>query len=192
MLLTTGTASDGRPWTLALGGPHKEVCFSMALDERVSGGGCAGRVDGLPVSLDERYVPLTFDDSRMRSFIWGRVPPGIRDVEVEGSRGRSYGRQPVVVVGNQDDGFYAHELGRDSSPVAVVGVRPDGTTVRYEVPRRQQPKPIVPTVWNATTAASVVGSVVAAGLLLAALAVWASRRSRRRRDGPSGGSEASR
>lgn len=83
---------------------------------------------------EERYRPLRLEDNRMPLHVFGRVPPGIAEVEVELGGGTATGRGPVLQGGQAGggDGFYVVELDRE--PVAVVGLRADGSTLRYEIP----------------------------------------------------------
>lgn len=134
-VVATGTTSNGVPWTLHIGGPSNELCLSLEFDDRITGGTCAGRPFGQPIVPDERYRPLRMKDVRVPLYVFGRLPGDIVEIEVELGAGAATGRRPVLRGGQvaDDDGFYAVELDRD--PVAVIGIRADGTTVRYEVPQ---------------------------------------------------------
>ena len=126
----SGTASDGRRWTLSIGGPSNELCLQVFLDERHAPGTCAGRPGGSAVPAEERYRPLRFQDLRLPQFVFGRMPADVAEVEVELRSSRT--RRVAVIAGEGGgDGFYAVELEREDEPRAVIGVRRDGTTLRH-------------------------------------------------------------
>ncbi len=128
-VLGTGTAKDGRRWTLSIGGPSNELCFHFNLDEGSSGGTCAGKPGGDPLRANERYRPLLFEDRRFPAFVFGLVPAGVAEVEPELVTGTINTRTRVLT--GASDGSYAIELDRPEIITAVIGYRTDGTTLRY-------------------------------------------------------------
>lgn len=130
-VLGTGTAKDGRRWTLSIGGPSNELCFHFNLGEGGSGGTCASKLGDGPVPADERYRPLLFEDRRLPAFVFGLVPAGVAEVEPESVTGTTNTRTRVLT--GASDGSYAIELDRPEMITAVIGYRTDGTTLRYAV-----------------------------------------------------------
>jgi hypothetical protein len=128
--ISSGRTSDGRTWSLSIGGPSNDVCLFVDLGSRTGTGSCAGAPFGAPAP--DPYQPLVENDSRIIPMVFGRVAPDVVSVEVVLATGQPVGSVPVI-EGNGGP-FYAVEVPRPNRPVAVVGHRSDGTTVRYNVP----------------------------------------------------------
>lgn len=127
-----GATSNGRPWTLSIGGPSNELCLQFHFDDRNNtGGSCAGQPFGLPVPAEERYRPLLVQDSRVPAHVFGRVAPGVVQVEVVLASGKGTSPQPVIPGESSGDGFYAVELAGRDEPRTVIAIRSDGTTTRH-------------------------------------------------------------
>lgn len=128
--IATGNTSDGRAWSLFIGGPSADLCLGV----EVGGGGsrvqtdtCAGGPGAAPAS--DPYRPLLSADSRTPPFVFGRVPADVVAIEVIRSAEPALGPVPSTRV--SDAAFYAVELPDRDQPVAVIGHRKDGTSVRY-------------------------------------------------------------
>lgn len=129
--ITSGRTSDGRTWSLFIGGPSNDLCLGVDLGD---GSGaqtstCAGSPFGAP-ALDP-YQPHFHNDLRVIPTVFGRVAPDIVGVEVVRATGQPVG--PVPVIHARGGPFYVVELPGSARPVAVIGHRADGTTVRYSV-----------------------------------------------------------
>ncbi|HEX2047202.1 MAG TPA: hypothetical protein VHF27_05525 [Acidimicrobiales bacterium] len=118
--LAAGTANDGRAWELFLAGPSGDLCVG------VDGTGvCAGEPFGSPP-----YRPAQFDDGRAPALVFGRLEAGVAQVSVVLGTGETAGPEPVI--GADGGPYYVVELPDRTPPVAVVGHRPDGSTVRHD------------------------------------------------------------
>jgi len=128
--IATGNTSDGRPWSLFIGGPSADLCLGVELGEggsRVRTDTCAGAAGGAPAP--DPYRPRLSVDSRTPLFVFGRVPADVVEVEIIRAPEPALGPAPSTRV--SDGAFYAVELPNREKPVAVVGHRTDGTSVRY-------------------------------------------------------------
>jgi hypothetical protein len=133
--IVEGTTTDGRAWVLHVGGPSNDLCFSVDASTDIGIGGmtgvCGGRPRGGPVPPEERHRPLIGGDLRTPPFVFGRMPDGVVAVEVVLEEGAPPARQ---LVHRSDEGpVYVVELQPGTNPVGVVGVRADGTSVRFDV-----------------------------------------------------------
>jgi hypothetical protein len=129
--IATGTSSDGRSWSLSIGGPSNDLCFGVELAQGSSSHptSCAGSPGGFPPT--DPYRPLFHNELRTPPFVFGRMPSGTVAIEVVASVSVA-GRVPVIDgVGGP---FYAVELPDRTKPEAVIGYRADGTSERYAVP----------------------------------------------------------
>lgn len=129
--ITMGTTRDGRAWSLLLGGPSGDLCFSMELahGSATRTGACAGNPGGRPTT--NPYRPLFHNEARTPSFVFGRMPPDTVAIEVVASvpvGGR------VAVTQGPGGPFYVVELLDPAKPEAVIGYRADGTSERYSLP----------------------------------------------------------
>ncbi len=118
--VAAGTADDGRAWELFLGGPSNDLCLGFE-----GTGVCAGEPFGTPP-----YQPVPFGELGSPAFVFGRVAPGVTHVSVVLGTGATLGREPVIEATGGP--FYVVELADHTPPGAVVGHRPDGSTVRYD------------------------------------------------------------
>jgi hypothetical protein len=126
----TGIASDGSVWALYAVGQARELCFEIDIGAR--GELMSTCPDGSPATPQEDPVrPLVFADPRTPTFVYGRMPADVGEAEVVVNGGRTLHRQrlPPTPVGR----CYVLEAPDDRSPVAVIGYRADGTTVRYGI-----------------------------------------------------------
>lgn len=132
--LGQGTAANGAAWTLALGEPSAGLCLTV---EAGAGGNGRSVCAALPaedsVASEENYLPVRHAGSGVPPFVFGRMPPGVTEVEVILADGGSLGRVPVV--SERGGVFYAVEVTGVSQPIAVFGYLVDGTSVRFELPR---------------------------------------------------------
>jgi len=130
--ITSGRTSDGRTWSLFVGGPSNDLCLGVDVGDGsgVRTDTCAGAPFGAPAP--DPYQPHFHDDSRIIPTVFGRVPPDVVSVEVLRAAGQPVG--PVPVIQAAGGPFYIVELSGSARPVAVIGHRPHGTTVRYNIP----------------------------------------------------------
>lgn len=129
-LIATGNTSDGRAWSLFLGGPSADLCLGVDVGQggsRVRTDTCAGGPGGAPAP--DPYRPLLSADSRTPPFVFGRVPVDVVAIEILRAAEPALGPVPSTRV--SAGAFYAVELPDREQPVAVVGHRKDGTSVRY-------------------------------------------------------------
>lgn len=128
-VLGTGTAKNGRRWTLSIGGPSNAICLSFDLGGGARGGSCAGKLGvGSALLAEERYRPLVYEGG-VPAFVFGLVPAGVEEVEPELVTGTANTRTRVLT--GASDGSYAIELDQPEMITAVIGYRTDGTTLRY-------------------------------------------------------------
>lgn len=118
--LAAGTATDGRGWRLFLGGPSDDLCLGVD-----GTGACAGVPFGAPADR-----PVHFDELDRPAFAFGRTEAGVTRVSVVLDDGTTLGPEPVVEATGGP--YYVVELPDDAPPVAVVGHRADGSSVRYD------------------------------------------------------------
>ena len=118
--VATGTADDGRAWELFLGGPSNDLCLGFE-----GTGVCAGEPFGAPA-----HRPVHFAELRAPAFVFGRVEADVTGVSVILGTGTTLAPQPVIEA--EGGPYYVVELPDDTPPVAVVGHRPDGSTVRHD------------------------------------------------------------
>ncbi len=116
----TGKAKDGRAWELFLAGPSNDLCLGVE-----GTGVCAGAPFGAPA-----HRPVHFADLRSPAFAFGRMEAGVTRVSVVLGTGATLGPEPVIEATGGP--YYLVELPDHSPPVAVVGHRPDGSTVRHD------------------------------------------------------------
>lgn len=130
-VITTGTAPDGRVWSLYLSGPDANLCLSVELPGvNVEPGMCASTPGGGSLGNDE-YRPLFFNDTRAPAFVFGRMPLGVEDVTVDSRSGDVVGRAPVIST--SAGLFYVVQVDDGVTPVAVLGRSAQGAPVRYEL-----------------------------------------------------------
>ena len=118
--LATGTAKDARAWQLFFNGPSNDLCLGFE-----GTGVCAGEPFGASA-----HRPVHFAELRAPAFVFGRVEAGVTGVSVVLGTGTTLGPEPVIEA--EGGPFYVVELPDHTPPVAVVGHRPDGSTVRYD------------------------------------------------------------
>lgn len=124
-----GNAADGRAWVLNVGGPSAGLCFTTDVPRATA---CQGHRPSEAIPAGERYRPVVFDDLRGPPFVFGRMPADVAAVEVILEGGEVGARQPVLP---SDDGpVYAVELDAGTTPAAVLGIRADGSSMRFDVP----------------------------------------------------------
>ncbi|MFP5378145.1 MAG: hypothetical protein ACLGIO_15365 [Acidimicrobiia bacterium] len=131
-VLATGTAADGRPWTLSIGGPSEDLCLAVELDERIAPQSCAGRPPGAPVP-EADYRPLLTGDVRVPRFVFGPLPSGTAEVVVELAPPATRRGGRVITVEGEAEPFYVVELAPGERPTAVVALGADGRTSRHPV-----------------------------------------------------------
>ncbi|HVM02179.1 MAG TPA: hypothetical protein VM263_05860 [Acidimicrobiales bacterium] len=131
-VLATGTAANGRAWTLSIGGPTGTLCLAVELDERIAPQTCAGRLPGAPVP-EADYRPLLTGDVRVPRFVFGRAPSGTAEVVVELAPPAIRRSGRVITVDGEAEPFYVVELAPGESPTAVVALGADGGTSRHPV-----------------------------------------------------------
>lgn len=132
-VLATGTAANGRAWTLSIGGPSDDLCLAVELDERITPGTCAGRPPGAAVPEEDRYRPLLTGDVRVPRFVFGRVPSGTAEVVVELAPPAIRRSGEVMTVEREAEPLYVVELAPGERPTAVVALDAGGGTTRYPV-----------------------------------------------------------
>jgi hypothetical protein len=134
-VLAQGTASDGSVWFLSLDGPTSGACLTVdaADGSGTRPGGCTPPPAGAGGTSPDAYRPLMYADDGVPPFVLGRMPAAVTEVEVILGDGGSLGRVPVVRGAGGP--FYAVEVTGGSSAIAVFGYRPDGTSVRFDLPR---------------------------------------------------------
>ncbi len=131
-VLAEGAATDGRSWVLHMGGPDNQLCFSVDLSMDASADGRTTSVCGsTPLHPDERHRPRVSGDVRTPPFVFGRMPEDVVAVEVLLEDGTRSGRH--AVHRSEEGPVYAVELPTGTAVVAVVGIRDDGTSVRFDV-----------------------------------------------------------
>ena len=128
--IATGNTSDGRAWSLFIGGPSADLCLGVEVGEagsRARTDTCAGGPGAAPAP--DPYRPRLSVDSRTPPFVFGRVPADVVAVEIIRAPEPALGPVPSIRVSG--GAFYAVELPDREKPLAVVGHRTDGTSVRY-------------------------------------------------------------
>lgn len=130
--IATGRAADGREWSLFIGGPSQDVCLELPVGDRTRSGVCGDRDPAKPLDAG-RFRPLVMRDSRTPHFVFGRVPSGTAEVVVELAPPAVLRRGDVLTVGSDAASFYVVELAAGETPLAVIALRADGATSRYEV-----------------------------------------------------------
>lgn len=135
--LAEGRSSDGRRWWLTVGGPSADLCLSAEVSptERDRSGAatavlrpttCAG--GPLAGPDPDRYRPRRHGDVRVPNLVFGRLPDDVAVVTVELGEGAA--TTPTPVLQREGGPYYVVELPPAARPVAAVGHRTDGTTVR--------------------------------------------------------------
>ena len=129
--IATGTASDGRAWSLSIGGPSNDLCFGVELAPGSASrpSSCAGNPGGLPPT--DPYRPLFHNELRTPPFVFGRMPAGTVAVELVSSVPVG-GRVPVIE--GSGGPYFVIELPDRTKPEAVIGYRADDKSERYAVP----------------------------------------------------------
>jgi hypothetical protein len=136
VVVGTGATIDGVPWRLLIGGPSGELCLEVGVDHR-TGSGCTGRPAGEPLPPEDRYVPLVFNNGTISRLVFGRAPRGITEVQLQTVRGTD--RPSPVLPGTDDAYCVLHADQGPDRPTAVIGIRPDGTTLRLPIASKVVP-----------------------------------------------------
>jgi len=130
-----GTAGNGATWILTITKPPAEVCLTIEVVDGTGGQptACSALAAAGSLPAEVAYRPQVHGDDRVPPFVFGRLPPGVTEVEVILADGGSLGRVPVARgVGGP---FYAVEVTGGSTAIAAFGYQPDGTSVRFDLPR---------------------------------------------------------
>lgn len=127
--IAEGHTRAGEKWELFLGGPSLGLCLGVTvLGEPLNRPMvCAGAPSGAP--SPDPYRPLINQDLRVTPLVAGQVETGVVSVRVVHAGGRTVA--PVPVTESTEGRFYVIEVPDRIKPVAVVGTRADGSTVRY-------------------------------------------------------------
>lgn len=132
-VITSGRTTDGRSWTLSVGGPSEDLClFVEVLDgSNAHPTVCATRAPGSPDAADP-FVPRVNNDGRSTPMVFGRMPADVGQVEVVLADGRAIDRRDVIP--SAAGTFFVVELPPGTTASVVVGYRQDGSSSRYSVP----------------------------------------------------------
>lgn len=131
VVIAEGILEGGQRWILHIGGPSDGLCLGVELGEGVTSDACSSRpIDDAPPG-DDAYRPVVHRDTQVPLLVFGRMPVGVGEVEAVLEDGRRVGRSPVLP--GEYGPFYMVEAPAHTTPVAVVGTKRDGTSVRYEV-----------------------------------------------------------
>ena len=175
-VIAEGTLPSGEAWILGVGGPDDGLCLAVA---GISGA-CSSTPLGPALPGDDAYRPLLLGDTRVPPVVFGRMPADIAEVEVALANGEKTER--IAVFPGEYGPFYMVELPAGTALVAVIGVRGDSTSVRYEMPVTQSdgPNPIRPDsnemVWGVLSIGLLVLAAVVAALVVAYLVSALRRR----------------
>lgn len=129
-VIAEGTLPSGEAWLLGVGGPDDGLCLAVAAASAMPIT-CSSTPLGPALPGDDAYRPLLSGDVRVPPVVFGRMPAGITEVEVALANGARTERSAVLP--GEYGPFYTVAVPADTAPVAVIGLRDDGTAVRYEV-----------------------------------------------------------
>ncbi len=130
-VIAEGTLPSGEAWLLGVGGPDDGLCLEVATAARAMPTTCSSTPLGSALPGEDAYRPLLYGDIRVPPVVFGRMPAGITEVEVALANGARTERSAVSP--GEFGPFYTVAVPADTAPVAVIGLRGDGTSVRYEV-----------------------------------------------------------
>lgn len=136
--LAEGKSDDGRSWWLYIGGPSADLCLSAetAIPEAALPGappttvlrpGTCGA--GATFGPADTFRPHENGDIRVPDLVFGRMPEGVVSVAIE-LGGSVAATDPAPVVQAEGGPYYVIEIPADAEPLAAVGQRADGTTIR--------------------------------------------------------------
>lgn len=130
-VMAEGRLPSGEAWLLGAGGPADGLCLAVAVGEGGTPTACSSTPLGPALPGDDAYRPLLYGDIRVPPVVFGRMPGGITEVEVALANGVKTERSAVFP--GEFGPYYTVAVPADTVPVAVIGLRGDGTSVRYEV-----------------------------------------------------------
>ncbi|HEV2069297.1 MAG TPA: hypothetical protein VGR26_05850 [Acidimicrobiales bacterium] len=129
-VIAEGRLPSGEAWLLGVGGPDDGLCLAVAAASAMPIT-CSSTPLGPALPGDDAYRPLVHGDNRVPPVVFGRMPAGITEVEVALANGARTERSAVFP--GEYGPFYAVAVPGDTAPAAVIGLRDDGTSVRYEL-----------------------------------------------------------
>ena len=142
--------------------------LSVKVSDNMETSGCAR-------GPEDAYRPHTGGDDRTPVFVFGRMPEGVENVAVVLTGDRVV--PPSDVIAGPGGPLYVVELPKGKGVNSVVGSRPDGTTVRYEVPRPVDNRSGFDRVWQWVPVVLIVAFVARNSVVL----LSRLRRARRKR-----------
>jgi hypothetical protein len=130
--ITSGQMSDGKTWSLFIGGPANDLCLGIAVDPVIRSDVCGGGPGPNPTTDPDPYRPHLHSDSRVVPTVFGRIAADVVMVAVVGANGRSTG--PVPVITATGGPYYRVEVPGVPRPLIIIGYRADGSSIRYSLP----------------------------------------------------------